>query len=99
MSEKQFKSVKEYRREIDNLFRQVNSHYHACRGLNEFESFAAQLKSVSDRVAGLACKRANSDDLASHARALCVAAECAAKVQDKINELSDLKAYFVKKRH
>lgn len=59
-----------FRNETDRLFRLANSHYHACVGVREVESWQAIATRVLVEIADLTCKRATSYDLEQWAEAV-----------------------------
>lgn len=81
--------VNVFRAETDRLFRLANSHYHACVGVSEVQSWQVIANRVLAETSQLTCKRASAYDLEQWANAIQALKDC---VQASVERLAQLKA-------
>nr|BCU00336.1 hypothetical protein [uncultured bacterium] len=81
-----------FRNETDRLFRLANSHYHACVGAREIESWQGIATRALAETADLACKRASPYDQEQWAEAVRSLKDSVAASVERLARLQDDKS-------
>lgn len=76
-----------FRAETDRLFRLANSHYHACVGVREVQSWQVTASRVLAESVELSCKRATAYDLDQWAKAVQALKDCLAASVERVAQL------------